>query len=604
MTTTDHPIELSFCLHGEIEGDERRFPLSPGVHVVGSSRSADIVLALPGVSRQHARIDVADNEIRLSDLRSKNGTYVDDQKIEVASLHLGDRVRFGPMALTVTSMDPEDGALGLELDLPAESVTRGERTIDSTLMVEAAPSNAATVELLITVVDLLTLPRPDLHEVAERLRAALDAEAVALVEGRSPTRQPTVVAAAGTVGELPTLDALVGGSSADGLTAALQPTADAFIGWLAWSRDGCRPSRILLDACGRLVRRLAGEAADDDLGVGDRAAEPAELDLPEGIVRGRSPDMLALYQHMTSIARTDVPVLVLGETGVGKEHIARTLHRSSDRRAQPFVAVNCAAIPAELLEAEMFGIAKGVATGVDARPGCFRQANGGTLFLDEVGDLPLALQAKLLRVLQDGQVQPVGAEPVTVDVRIVAATNVDLDDHREAGRFRSDLYFRLAGFELEVPPLRRRPDDLAPLIAHFLERFGHEAGKPIRGLSIKALRLLTAYRWPGNVRELEHEIRRLAFRSIPRQAIDSTLLSPRILHAVTADPEAGLDTLDRPDGRGLSLDQRLDTLQTRLIRRALAATAGNQTRAADVLGISRSGLIKRMKRLGIDPKAV
>ena len=310
--------------------------------------------------------------------------------------------------------------------------------------------------------------------------------------------------------------------------------------------------------------------------------------------------MLELYQQAALVARSDLPVLLLGETGVGKEHLAEAIHLSSARRDGPFAVVNCAAIPAEQLEAEMFGIGKGVATGVSARPGCFVRAEGGTLFLDEAGEMPVTLQAKLLRALQQGQIHPVGLPPRKVDVRVVAATNADLDANIADGQFRADLYYRLAGAELVVPPLRLRREDLGALMAFFLGRAAKETQTPVRGLSVKALRLLSRYSWPGNVRELEHEMRRLALRSRPHQAIDSTLLSPHILTSGDRQSETELGQLDAGQ---LGLEARLDALQSSLINQALEATAGNQTRAAGKLGLSRSGLIKRMKRLGIDAKA-
>src|SRR5262245_542311 len=231
---------------------------------------------------------------------------------------------------------------------------------------------------------------------------------------------------------------------------------------------------------------------------------------------------------MRAIVQGDVPVLLLGETGVGKEQLAHVLHASSPRRGGPFVAVNCAAIPADLLEAEMFGIAKGVATGVCERAGKFQLARGGTLFLDEIADMPLGLQAKLLRALQGGEIQPVGGAPVRVDTSVVTATNSDLEGKIEQGQFRRDLYYRVAGFVLRVPPLRERREDIPGIVQARLGAFAHETGKSIPGITAEALRSLAAYAWPGNVRELEHEVRRLAYLCPDGQAVDGRLLSRHV----------------------------------------------------------------------------
>jgi transcriptional regulator with PAS, ATPase and Fis domain len=291
-----------------------------------------------------------------------------------------------------------------------------------------------------------------------------------------------------------------------------------------------------------------------------------------------------------------VPVLLRGETGVGKEHLARLVHASSARRAGPFVAVNCAAIPAELMEAEMFGIAKGVATGVVERPGKFQLANGGTLFLDEIGDMPLALQAKLLRALQGGEIQPVGGAPVRVDARLITATNSDLDERIEQGQFRGDLYYRVAGFVLRVPPLRERREDIPSLVQAMLGAFGRETGKSIPGITAEVRRALCGYAWPGNVRELENEVRRLVYLCRDGQTVDARMLSERIV--VSAEGET--DTAPS----SLRLEANVDHLERRLIRVALVRTGGKRSAAARLLGVSRNGLAMKMERLGLGDSRV
>ena len=324
------------------------------------------------------------------------------------------------------------------------------------------------------------------------------------------------------------------------------------------------------------------------------APEPCRLIFPEGYLPGTSAPMEALYRQLRALLRADFPVLITGETGVGKEALATALHRSSRRRRGPLVAINCAAIPGELLEAELFGIGKGVATGVDRRRGKFQLAEGGTLFLDEVGELLPALQAKLLRVLQEKQIQPVGCCPQGVDVRIVAATNADLDRRMDDGAFRRDLYYRLAATTLEVPPLRNCREDIAPLVEHFLHASAREIGMHPCSLAVEALQLLTAYAWPGNVRELQHEIRRLSYLCSGGGVIDSGMLSSRIATAAPAEPDYPVDA------DALLLAPRLRQLEIRLIREALRRSGGRQIHAARMLGISRNGLADKIKRLAID----
>jgi len=322
-------------------------------------------------------------------------------------------------------------------------------------------------------------------------------------------------------------------------------------------------------------------------------ARPGCLSLvfPEGYIPGHSAAMIRLHEQMRALLAGEGPVLLLGETGVGKELVAQALHASSPRRSGPFVAINCAAIPAELMEAEMFGIGKGVATGVNERPGKFQLAKGGTLFLDEIGEMPLVLQTKLLRALQGKEIQPVGGPPVRVDIRVIAATNSDIDRRMEQGQFRRDLYYRVAGFVLRVPPLRERREDIPRLVQAFLGAFSHEASKTVSAITPEALRALTAHSWPGNVRELEHEVRRLVCLCPDGQAVDCGMLSEHVLDPSEAEANA--------PPTSLTLEANIDHLERRLIRTALGRTGGGRAAAARLLGISRNGLANKMERLGL-----
>ena len=299
---------------------------------------------------------------------------------------------------------------------------------------------------------------------------------------------------------------------------------------------------------------------------------------------GSSPALRRAVERAESAAPSDVPILLLGESGTGKELIARHLHACSARAGGPFVAVNAAAMPFHLLESELFGHERGAFTGADRqRPGLFREGAGGTLLIDEIGDLPLGLQAKLLRVLQEGEVRPVGgSRSVPVDVRIVTATHRDLAGLVARGLFREDLYYRVGVFTIDLPPLRARPSDVEPLARHFLARHGKP---PLPALGAAAVAALQAHSWPGNVRELENAVRHALVLCPPGGAIEPAHLPPSVFV--------------RQAGRAaLSIWQARDDAERDRIERALASSSGNRTQAARQLGMSRQALHERLRKYG------
>ncbi len=310
---------------------------------------------------------------------------------------------------------------------------------------------------------------------------------------------------------------------------------------------------------------------------------------------GISPQMQDVFRLVSKVAAVDATVLILGESGTGKELVARAIHRRSRRADKPFVAVNCSAIPQALVEAEFFGHEKGAYTGADlSRPGRFEQANLGTLFLDEVGDLALDAQAKLLRALQEREVTRLGSRrPTPVDVRVVAATNQNLEQAVAAGRFREDLYWRINVVSIRLPALRDRPGDLPLLVDHYLDRFNRELGLAIRSMRQDARGLLVGYDWPGNVRELENTICRAMV------LCDGDVLTPRDLPArIRGEQDAG-------DGAASSLDrmhladvvgEATSRLEKRLIEARLTMLHGNRTATAESLGISRKTLFNKMRQ--------
>jgi DNA-binding NtrC family response regulator len=349
---------------------------------------------------------------------------------------------------------------------------------------------------------------------------------------------------------------------------------------------------IRLGAVTVLEKPVAAETLEKEL----RQAMASRADLEKGVdaageagIIGSSPAIRAVLDVLFLAAPTDATVLIQGETGTGKELVAKAVHRLSRRARGALVAVNCAALPETLAESELFGHAKGAFTGADkARAGRFREADGGTLFLDEIGEMPLALQAKLLRVLQEGEVQPLGVDkPQSVDVRLVAATNRNLGELAAAGKFRSDLYYRLNVVPLELPPLRDRRADLAALAGHFLRGTG-------RKFSAEAMASLERYPWPGNVREMENVVARLKvlkpegdfqLADLP-QAIRGAQPLPAIPQNASSLAATGVD-----------LYAALGELEDRLIREALERSGGNRNQAAQSLGLNRTTLVEKLRKM-------
>ncbi len=348
------------------------------------------------------------------------------------------------------------------------------------------------------------------------------------------------------------------------------------------------------------LRRLADAPAATDPELGDEQT---------GLIVGRAPAMQELYKAIGRVAPQDVTVLVLGESGTGKELIARAIVQYSRRATQPFLAINCAAIPESLLESELFGHERGAFTGADRRRiGKFEQVDGGTIFLDEIGDMSPATQSKVLRLLQEQQFERVGDNhTIRTDVRVIAATNKDLPKLVAEGRFREDLYYRLNGFTIQVPPLRERADDLPVLIEHFIKMFDREFGKSVRGLAPAAARLLQAHTWPGNVRELQSAIRYAVVHAtgdvitpqcLPEGVRPLAPAAPR----TNEGPQLELDTLVREllANRTPDLYRRVCARVDRVVlEEVLRHARGNLVQAADILGISRTTLRAKLRALGL-----
>lgn len=312
---------------------------------------------------------------------------------------------------------------------------------------------------------------------------------------------------------------------------------------------------------------------------------------PYGDLLGKNPRMQNIFKIIDMVSKNNSTILITGESGTGKEVVASSIHIKSTRKNKPFIAINCSAIPENLLESELFGYEKGAFTGAFERhTGKFELANGGTIFLDEIGEMPLSMQAKLLRVIEEGTIYRVGGEKqIPIDVRIIAATNIDIKNAISAKKFRADLYYRLNVIPIEMPPLRERLEDLPLFIDYFIKKYNRELNKEIRGFSKETVSSLKKYNWPGNIRELENLIERLVALS-PSKTIE--------LNDIPGDILSKEDDIITST-EGLSLNDAVEQFEKNLLRKILTRNKGNQTKTAGDLKIHRTTLISKMEALGL-----
>ncbi|RVT40699.1 nitrogen regulation protein NR(I) [Sphingobium algorifonticola] len=424
---------------------------------------------------------------------------------------------------------------------------------------------------------------------------------VMLPDGNGLDDVPTIIAGA------PDISVIIL-SAQNTLNTAVSATEKGAFEYLPKPFDLNELTRAVADA-------LATRCENESLGDGD-----VEIDMPEqdGLpLVGRSAAMQEVYRTIARVVSNDLTILVLGESGTGKELVAEAIHKLGRRRSRPFVAINMAAIPRELIEAELFGYEKGAFTGANTRTaGKFEQANGGTLFLDEIGDMPLEAQTRLLRVLQSGEVTTVGGSAqVKVNVRIIAATNKDLPSLIAENRFREDLYYRLNVVPIPLPALRERRDDIPLLARHFLDRAASE-GLPRKTLADDAAALLASWTWPGNVRELQNVMQRMAVLT-RENVITADMLRSSLPHLSPASDDGAAGAMRVTDslrewirahlavGARLSQtrlhDDMLALVEPVLLRETLLATDGNQIKAASMLGINRNTLRSKLTHYGIEP---
>ncbi|MEN1726967.1 MAG: sigma 54-interacting transcriptional regulator [Pseudomonadota bacterium] len=556
---------MGFCLVGQIDGDPVRLQVPEGESILGAEGHNELVLAYPTVSRRHLRIDLADGELTIEDLASSNGTFVDGRRIRGAeSVTAGQEVRLGEVRLQLEPIAPGDDLIGAAIESGEEK--QSHSLVEGTLAPVAS--------------DRLAFDH--LPELLDKL-----------------SRSPQPAEAARLIGEtffagLPLIWLRL--SDIDGAEAVLFEAGQPVPGeqqrfefrplcmelQLAPHCVPGREERLLL-----LARSLM--ALIDDGQLSEQKPTPSVSGWPDP--PPLDPDVREVYQRAGRIAHTDISVLIQGESGTGKDLLAQFIHNPDGDHSRPFVALNCAALPPDLLEAELFGIEKGVATGVEARAGCFERAHGGTLFLDEIGDMSLETQAKILRVLQDGEIERVGGtRTVPARPRIVSATNRDVEAMVADGSFRLDLLHRIAGWEVTLPPLRERPADIPNLAVHFLVGACDARQTRIRGISQRALDCLRRYHWPGNVRELQREMHRVAvFLG------QNDLLTGKDIRAVIRDANQA--------GDNDSLEGQLAIAERSIIKHALARSKGNVSEAARQLDVSRSTLYRRLEQLDLESAA-
>jgi DNA-binding NtrC family response regulator len=592
-------------LEARSDGWAERWPLRGESFVLGRGAQADILLDDETISRRHLRLTLVDGErIAVEDLGSTNGLRVDGERVARIELPVDRWFVAGNVMLAVRKGLSLTSRLDLHED--GEPSRRG-RSADSPtasgrgMLTPPSPAEDRPTQTLLAALERARGPEEALAAVLEEARQLTGAAAVHLVE-RIDGRWSLRAAAGSTLPAAPERELLAAAESVDDGEARWQdgvlahpapPCGGGEGGWLLlhpWpdAREVPFRLRLLVALCGLCLGRHGEVEADlpDENADTRPASAPSTFVYVSALCR----DLIA---QVDRLAGATLPVLLCGESGTGKELLARRLHDRSPRRAGPFVALNCAALPRELLEAELFGIERGVATGVQARPGRFQLAAGGTLLLDEVADLPPELQPKLLRALEAGEILPLGASaPIRVDVRVVSATHEDLAARVVERRFRRDLFHRIAGATVEVPPLRERPEDILPLAREFARRAAAEQSRRALCLDLEMARELLGYAWPGNVRELQHVISRAV-----------ALADGPFLHAALLPRELRTATDLLQGSAVLGLDEEYRVARRHFERlyfaRLVERCAGNLSEASRIAGLTRSHLYRKLEDLDL-----
>jgi DNA-binding NtrC family response regulator/pSer/pThr/pTyr-binding forkhead associated (FHA) protein len=550
-----------------------RHVLRSGSYVLGSAASSDLNVAASGLSRRHLQIDVlADGGVLLTDLGSSNGTR--HGKRRISTMAALEPTRLGVGEATVTVYPDTDHARMIELpELSAINTDRHEHEQSTSTPVVWQPSIATDMPQTGWALILA------LGDSQERLQAGVP---LATVMACVLARWSRLLADAPMkLRSLQAPDAVLAAVGTD-LNWTTAPTTRVSHGDLqleiCQTGAGELAGNLVLALRTGLATLAPAAVAAEHAAVSDGGA----TSIPREVISA-SPQMIHLYELAAKVAKGHVAVLIQGESGTGKELVAHWIHSQSPRCDGPFLAINCAALPAELLEAEVFGIERGVATGVDARAGLLERARGGTVFLDELGDMARVTQAKILRVLESQVLYRVGgSRPIPLDVRFVAATHRRLDVLAADGGFRLDLYHRLAAVELRLPALRERRADIALLASHFLAEELAALKRPSPGITDAALAALCRHDWPGNVRELRNEMARAALLLDRHQPLSPDLLSDRICIGAASDQD-------------LSLEGALNRAEAEAFAIALAAARNDHNCAMELLKLSRSNYFRRLR---------
>ncbi len=557
-----------------VDSDNRklRFPLVEGPNRLGSSPGCAVRIIHPSVSRRHAVIHVQDGKAEIEDLESRNGTRVEGRRVQGGQqpLAVGATMTLGGVRAVLEEVSEKDLEAAVRFPAPGSD-----------------PSSAAThgggATASVGTARKFALERLPglLARLANRCGVLRMSQAVGAALFETLPCLGVEISAAGSGGVLFT--ARHEDADDDWPTRAIAGNDLVSVRATMVHPAHVRTYTPLVETAALLIL-LAADAEPHQPRPAARA-EPSPLPEPPTVVA----TVRQIYADAERVAQGDVSVLIRGASGTGKEVLARFLHHASPRANRPFVALNCAALPRDLLESELFGIEQGVATGVASRPGKFEMADGGTLFLDEIGDMALETQARILRVLQEGDVYRLGGQqPRSAKVRVVAASHRDLDAMLKDDSFRSDLYHRIADWTVRLPRLAERRADIPNLAAYFLAEEVHRRGLRVAGISRGAMDRLEAYPWPGNIRQLEREMARAALFLEKDDLLESSHLQAEIRQ--TEPPEA------------IGLKERLEQVESREIRQALASHDWNVSAAAKELRIGLSTLYRRMRELGIEPE--
>ena len=592
-----------FYLEARISGQVFRWPLKEGESFLGRDAECDLCIDDGSISRRHLRLLLDDGRLQVADLGSTNGLWVEGERVELADLGIDEWFAAGTVLLALREGLSLGAGEGGEVFRSALLMRQGGRRgraeeITGGRLRPEGEDLEAQLEQLDRL--LTTRPSEERNQALLRWLAEQNGAKNVLVFRRTTDRGPWALVGewggdlaealgrravsgeleAGATAEVEGALVLAGGPEGSGGRLVIDPA----------------PSHSRLLPLARMVLHLlvAMPTALGSSGRGEEEREAGETrpEVDESFL-ALSELTLRVLRDVDRLAATDLPVMLHGESGTGKELLARRLHRHSPRPDGPFIAINCAALPADLLEAELFGIEEGVATGVSARKGRFQLASGGTLFLDEVADLPSPLQPKLLRALESLEITPLGAQAaLSVDVRLVAASHQDLEQRVREGRFRRDLLYRLAGAVVEVPPLRERPEEILPLARRFASQAAGARGDCFEGIDVRAARHLLNYAWPGNVRELRHVVfRALALADGP--ILHEELLPAEVRGAV--DEGKGEIFL----GLGGTYRGARERFERLYFTRLLESCSGNHAEAARRAGLSRSSLYRKLAELGL-----